>query len=102
MRIMFGTDIVEEFITIDATEGYIGDADISIDAPDCYSVSMFRYMTEHAKKNGIDEWMPIGEYKMDGTMDTYLKAKANFEMICEKLLTQGWCRDTDFENFEWI
>lgn len=94
MRIMFGKDYVKEIIAIDATPSW-KEGESTADNPGMYSISFFE---PYRNENKYDY---VGTYNLDGTKETYEKAKANFEMICEKLLTQGWCRDTDFENFEW-
>lgn len=43
----------------------------------------------------------IGSYNLDGTIKTYQEAVKNFEEVCEKLLTKGYCRMSDFKNFKW-
>lgn len=92
MRIMFGKNTIREIFEINATPAW-KEGKSTQDNPSIYSVGILYA--------GDDEYQYAGNYKLDGTKETYEKAKENFEIVCEKLLTQGWCRDTDFENFEW-
>lgn len=92
MRIMFDKNYVKEFHTIDSTPAW-KTGESTKDNPSSYSVGWFDFL--------IDEYDYIGEYMLDGTIETYQKAVHNFESICEKLLTKGYCRADDFENFEW-
>jgi len=44
----------------------------------------------------------VGEYLLDGAdIEKRQKAVANIDSICEKLLVDGYCRASDFENFKW-
>lgn len=95
MRIMFGKDSVEEFVSIDATPSWKFGKDVDKYDPDMYSVSMKIFT-----KDGID-FDYLGEYKLDGKKKTYEAAVKNFEEICEQLLTKGWVKADQFENFEW-
>lgn len=92
MRIMFnGTDI-EEIVSIELIPAwkmgkstqdipdYLGVTIISADSPD----------TEIT-----------GRYILDGTDETYQAAMDNYSSIAEQLLVKGYCRDSEFENFEW-
>ena len=101
MRIMFNGDMVEEIMEIDATPCWSPSKGSSEDNPEMYNVSFLKYITQYGIDHGVEEFDYVGEYNLDGTKETYEKAKANFRMICEKLLVNGWCRDTDFENFTW-
>lgn len=93
MRIMFKEDRVEEIMDIYVTSCWYSHEGSSYDNPKMYVVSLYRCTVR-----GHEE---VGEYILDGTKETFEKAKANYKNICEKLLTQGWCRATDFENFLW-
>lgn len=42
-----------------------------------------------------------GDYNLDGSEETYLAAEDNYDKICEQLLTEGFARMSDFENFTW-
>lgn len=92
MRIMFGEDTVREIWEINSTPAW-KEGESTQDNPSMYSVEILYA--------GDNEYQYVGEYRLDGTKETYEKAKLNFKSICEKLLTQGWCRDIDFVNFEW-
>lgn len=43
-----------------------------------------------------------GEYRLDGSEETFRKAKANMDLVLRKLLVKGWCEDSDFENVDWF
>lgn len=47
-----------------------------------------------------DDEMELGEYKMDGTMETYKKAIADFNRICLKAAKEGYFCLSDFQNCE--
>lgn len=104
MRIMFNKNTVEEIIEIIATPCWNPEngTRTSEDNPEMYVVYFQRFITQLGKESGLEECDCVGKYNLDGTKETYEKAKKNFEDVCEKLLIQGWCRDTDFENFEWF
>ena len=93
MRIMFGKDRVEEFVSIDATPCW--GPGKNEHNPDMYSISIGTIMPD---KIDFDY---VGSYKLDGTKETYNAAVKNFESICEQLFTQGWVKADQFENFEW-
>lgn len=93
MRIIFNKNTIREVLEISSAPAW-KEGESTQDNPSMYSVD-FLYASDS------DEYQYVGNYKLDGTKETYEKAKANFETICEKMLIQGWCRDTDFENFEW-
>lgn len=42
----------------------------------------------------------IGEYLINEDMETYEKAMKNYKSILESLLVNGYCKDSDFKNFE--
>ena len=95
MRIMFDKDVVKEFVSIDVTPCWGPKKDVFKDVPDMYSVSMGNIMRD---KIDFDY---VGKYKLDGKRETYDAAVKNFEYICEQLLTKGWVKAEQFENFEW-
>ena len=43
----------------------------------------------------------IGEWKLDGTPETYQAALQNYMEIVNQLLTAGYIKASDFKNFEW-
>lgn len=96
MRIMFNEDCVDEIFGIEAIPSWHPENGGSSENPDYYTVGFFRPM---CKENSFDY---VGEYELDRTIETYEKAKKNFKEICKKLLTEGYCKDTDFENFTWF
>lgn len=93
MRIMYTKSEVYEFVSIDAVPCWGPGRDE--DNPDMYSVLMGRIAPD---KIDFDY---VGEYKLDGEKKTFDAAVKNFEEICEQLLTKGWVRADQFENFEW-
>ena len=93
MRIMFSKNEVKEFVSIDATPCW--GPRKNEHNPDMYSVWMGMITP-----NKID-FDYVGEYKLDGRKETFDAAVKNFEEICEQLLTKGWVRADQFENFEW-
>ena len=93
MRIMYTKNEVYEFVSIDAVPCWGPERDEH--NPDMYSVVMGRITPD---KIDFDY---VGEYKLDGKKETFDAAVKNFEEICEQLLTKGWVRADQFENFEW-
>ena len=93
MRIMFSKNSVDEFVSIDAVPCW--EPGKGEHNPDMYSVSIGRIAPD---KIDFDY---VGEYKLDGEKKTFDAAVKNFEEICEQLLTKGWVRADQFENFEW-
>lgn len=94
MRIMYDKQNVEEFYSIDITPIW-GSNNGGAYCPDKYIV----FIGGAINTDIGDDY--IGEYKLDGKNETYDAAKKNFEEICEQLLTKGWVRKEQFENFEW-
>lgn len=90
MRIMLDSTSVIEITSISAMPAWDGTHEISEDNPDMYSIA--------AVEGG--EGIFLGNYKLDGSIETYRAAVKNFEEICENLLTKGYCRISDFKNFE--
>lgn len=54
-----------------------------------------------AKREDREFYEITGQYRLDGTKGTYQKALANWKEISKKLLVNGYCKETDFKNFEW-
>lgn len=54
------------------------------------------------RPNDTQEMAIMGEYKLDGTKDTYNKAIANYKKVVNQLFTKGYARASDFENVEWV
>ena len=92
---MFCDNGVEEFVSIEATPCWDRGKNVNKDIPDMYSVSLGMFAPTEINFDYI------GEYKLDGKKETYDAAVKNFEKICEQLLTQGWVKENQFENFEW-
>jgi hypothetical protein len=84
-----------EISSIDATPAWCTERGSSSENPEIYQVAMYRQGWEQDRESDI-----MGEYLLDGTIETYEKAKENFGIVCYKLLTRGWCTAEDFENFE--
>lgn len=93
MRIMFNKNNVEEFVSINAVPCWGSGGDEH--NPDMYSVSMGMIGPDKI------DFGYVGEYKLDGKKKTFDAAVKNFEEICEQLLTKGWVRADQFENFGW-
>ena len=85
MRIMLSSDHVIEVDSIAATPVWDANSTGKYTNPDYYIVE-------------TDE--PLGEYLLDGNIETYHEARKNFEKVCKQLLEKGYCRIEDFENFE--
>lgn len=98
MRIMFHRDYVIEIFGIEATPSWHPENGGNRENPDKYTVGFSRPVPM-SKENTFEY---VGEYVLDGTIETYEEAKKNFKEICKKLLTKGYCRDIDFENFTWF
>ena len=84
---------VEEVLYLDATPIWKPDNDIK-NAPDFFMVSV-RYA--FGQNDDEDD---LGEYTMDGTMETYKKSVADFNRICRKAAKEGYFCLTDFKGFE--
>lgn len=93
MRIMYTKNEVYEFVSIDSVPCWGPGRDEY--NPDMYSVGIGKIRPD---KIDFDY---VGEYKLDGKKETFDAAVKNFEEICEQLLTKGWVRADQFENFEW-
>lgn len=84
MRIAFANDYIIEVESITVTPGWNADSTGKYTNPDFYIVE-------------TDE--PIGEYKLDGSIETFHAAEENFKQVCKQLLEKGYCRIEDFTNF---
>lgn len=94
MRIMFDEDSVDEIVYIDAVPYWDSEKGSTYENPEKYVVNFI-----HTRTN--NDWNRGGNYILDGTIETYEKAKENFKKICRKLATEGWCSlKEDFENFK--
>lgn len=93
MRIMFGNDSVNEFFSISATPCWRL-PETTEDNPEMYAVYYF-----FPTCNGF-EGEYLGEYKLDGTKETYRAAVKNFHEIVKQLTVDGYVLDTQFKNFE--
>lgn len=85
---------VEEIISINAVPAWEPDGDE--DNPSMFVVEAFQYSVDG------NETMPLGQYLLDGTKETYQKAVENFNNICVKAATCGWFETGDFKNFKWF
>lgn len=90
MRIMLDTTSIIEVTNISASPCWNPSKGTTEENPEMYSV----YVVCDGEGNYF------GEYNLDGTTETYHAAVKNFEKICENLLTKGYCRISDFKNFE--
>lgn len=90
MRIMLDSTSIIEITSISAVPCWDPAQNCTRDIPELYSISV----VEDGEGNYL------GTYNLDGTTKTYHAAVQNFEEVCEKLLTKGYCRLSDFNNFE--
>ena len=95
MRIAFDDDYVVEIVSISATPCWPSESEIySQSNPEHYSICF-----ETTGEEGF-ECEYVGEYLLDGSRRTYLKAIKNFKKVCKKLLKRGYCSILDFKNAE--
>lgn len=92
MRLIYN-DSVEEIFSICAIPGWMPENGTTENNPELYSVS-------------IQEPMPcgtecryVGAYNLDGTPETYQKARENFQKILNQIGEKGYVYMTQFENF---
>lgn len=90
MRIMLDSTSIIEVTDISAVPCWNSDRGSTEENPELYSI--------HVLQNDLGHY--FGGYNLDGTIETYHAAVKNFEEICENLLTKGYCRLSDFKNFE--
>lgn len=104
MRIMFFENDVEEFMEINASPCWNPKEGETEDNPGHFFVTLCRYGWWECKDP--DDKQTIfevnGEYILDGTVETYQAAVANYKKITKQLLTKGYCKADDFENFDWF
>lgn len=95
MRLM-----ISEFDVVEIIEAEIVPCWNGGDNPDFLFVTLYLKGWD-AKREDREFYELTGQYRLDGTKETYQKALANWKEISEKLLVHGYCKETDFENFEW-
>ena len=83
---------VEEIASLDATPVWKPDENFDENNPAYFIVTVVR--------DGYDEEDRIGEYRLDDTPETYLKAVADFNRVCTQAALSGFFRLTDFNNFD--
>ncbi len=72
----------------------------ALDNPDFLYVILYQ-TGWNANRENREFYEITGQYRLDHTKKTYQKALANWKEISEKLLVHGYCKATDFKNFEW-
>lgn len=104
MRFMYDYNEILEVKTIeeiDASPGWMSSSEGRENNPDNFIVTMYLpgwHTAPQEKKDLFERW---GEYLLDGTEETYQKAVENYNSVCKKLLEKGYCKASDFENFDW-
>ena len=90
---------------------------IMYDFDDCTDVEEYKIFTLEESWDGKNPELPheltlimcdnfkddnywAGEYIIN-TQEDFDNAKKNWKEISEQLLTKGYCRASDFKNFEW-
>ena len=99
MRMMWcESGAVEEYTSIDYTVCYPSESDkyhgrfiVELHQPEYFLV-------DDEEKDFFEAY---GWYQLDGTKETFDKAMENYNKVTTKLLKDGYCLSTDFENFEW-
>ena len=84
---MYDSETVAEITSIDASKCWHNNKEIDENNPDDYVVSI--------------DGNFVGNYNIHGDAKLFLKARGNYQAICERLLTKGYCRASDFKNFTW-
>lgn len=82
---------VDEVITLDGTPVWKPGSDTS-GAPDFFMIT--------AQYAYADDEVELGEYNMDGTIETYRKAVKDFNRVCMKAAKEGYFCLTDFQDCE--
>lgn len=86
-------EILEVYEVVNLAATPCGRSDWSEDGvPDWFMLTV-----QYAEQEDDTEF---GEYKMDGTMETYKKAIADFNRICLKAAKEGYFCLSDFQNCE--
>lgn len=104
MRFMFdGNDILEvkEIDEIDASPCWKNGSAGRENNPDSFIVTIYKSGWNAVQREDRELYEIWGEYLLDGTEKTYLKAVENYNKVCMKLLEKGYCKASDFENFDW-
>lgn len=92
MRFRFGSTHVDEVVQLDATP--VWEKENNSDVPNYYVITIGM-----AIPDGFN-FDYSGEYKLDGTKETYNAAVENFEKIVKHATEYGWFSEDMFENFE--
>ena len=83
---------VVEVALLDATPTWKPGDNFDKNNPDYFIVSVVHV--------GSDEDIALGEYVLDGTEKTYLKAVEDFNRVCAQAAEKGFFRLTDFHGFD--
>lgn len=75
---------ISEYKDINIVPGWREDRNFD-DIPDILSISL--------------DYEYVGEYKF--TYDMYDECLKNYTDVLNKLITNGWCYESDFKNVEW-
>ncbi len=99
MRILFTqSDSITEFEEIEISECY----DPETKERELF-VTLYRFgwMQEEDKDMQRDCLEISGEYEISNDQEK-TAAMDNYKKVLHKLLEKGYCKDTDFENFNWF
>lgn len=69
------------------------------DNTDGYPDVLYIYLYHHGD---TDEDAIVGQYILDGTLETFTNALSNYKKVSESLLTKGYCKISDFKNVDWF
>ena len=100
MRLMFDEFNVVEIIEAEIVPCWNGGNGSAHRNPDFLFVTLYQTGWD-LKREDREFYEFTGQYRLDGTKETYQEALANWKEISEKLLVHGYCKATDFKNFEW-
>lgn len=92
---MVNDDMVDEILWINAIPAWLTAAGESEENPGIYAVQVGTYTVAEGFIS-----QQIGEYKLDGTVETFNEAKKNYKMIVDQIAKEGWFSLDQFENFE--
>ena len=93
MRIIFDHEVTEVW-SIDATPAWNPQEGSNENNPGIYSIGVFEPTQSGA------EYRYIGEYKLDGTPETYAAARENFRQVMKQAGEKGYFYINQLENFE--